>query len=72
MLNVERYCISMCFSATNNLARSIRMLDRGRPAGAAEAGLLGRRNKRRSSSASMAAICVVVNMRFMAHVHVYI
>ena len=40
MLKVERYCIRirMCFSATNNLARSICMLDRGRPAGAQSVG----------------------------------
>ena len=39
VLNVERYCIRirMCFSAMKNLARSIHMLDRGRPAGAAHA-----------------------------------
>ena len=39
VLNVERYCIRirMCFSVTNNLARSICMLDGGRPAGATHA-----------------------------------
>ena len=36
VLNVEQYCIhiSMYFSAKNNLARSIHMLDKGNPAGA--------------------------------------